>query len=590
MSAKNMMDRRGFVAGAGAALATVAGMGVAGALAEEASSSTADVEAPSEEAGAAGASISPVVGVVAQGTPAWLGEAPQISDADCVETVSCDVLVVGAGTAGYFAACSAAESGAKTLLIEKNSAGNSVRSSAIGAVNSRQQQEKGAFIDPIEITNDMDHYALGQIDSGLVRIWADNSGETVDWYEDLLASNGMEVQLEYNMPEGTRYTEWPTGHGTNGEYPTRESQVAQIMDAYITSFEGCEERFETALVSLIMDGNTCRGVYATNSDGDYIRIDAAVGVVIATGGYAMNQDMYKDLQYQNYTGLTAFDAFPSCTGDGIKALLWAGGIMDSVHTSLIFNRGLLRNEQKVGDPYNTIADYGYFFFSSQPFLRVNHAGQRFHNESAPYDFVIHAIGKQPEGLRFWHQIWDSNWQEDIYRLHTVGCSTICYHEGCDHDAWPGMVDEWIAPEMEDFVSQGFIQKADTLEELAEKLEITDVETFLATCERQNENFDAGHDYDFGKESFRLSELRTPPFYGTKCGGLTLCTLDGIIANHDCQPFMADGSVMEGVYVIGNDQGAFYAGSYPNLAAGLNAGRCATFGRLVGKALAAKVQG
>ena len=49
------------------------------------------------------------------------------------------MLVVGAGTAGYFAAASAAESGAKVLLIEKSASGNSVRSSALGAVGSRQQ-------------------------------------------------------------------------------------------------------------------------------------------------------------------------------------------------------------------------------------------------------------------------------------------------------------------------------------------------------------------------------------------------------------------------------------------------------------------
>ena len=86
----------------------------------------------------------------------------------------------------------------------------------------------------------------------------------------------------------------------------------------------------------------------------------------------------------------------------------------------------------------------------------------------------------------------------------------------------------------------------------------------------------------------MSELRTPPFYASvKSCGLTLCTLDGIQVNDDLQPFGEDGAPIEGVYVIGNDQGSFYAGSYPNLAAGLNAGRCATLGRMVGKKLAEK---
>ena len=146
-----------------------------------------------------------------------------------------------------------------------------------------------------------------------------------------------------------------------------------------------------------------------------------------------------------------------------------------------------------------------------------------------------------------------------------------------------MVDEWIAPEMESFVEAGYIQKADTLEELAEKIGITDKETFLATCERQNENFDNQQDPDFGKEPFRLTELRNPPFYGTvKSCGLTLCTLDGIMVNESLQPLGEDGAPIEGVYVIGNDQGGFYPNNYPSNFTGINAGRTATFARIAAK--------
>ncbi len=576
-------SRRSFLTGA-AALGSVAALGaMAGCSPKQGGSqAAADGNADSGDAAADQAAVD------------WLGEAPQISDADCVETIDCDVLVVGAGTAGYFAAATAAENGAQTLLIEKSGAGNSIRSSALGAVNSRFQQEAGerGFINPIEIMNDFDRYADGQVNSALFRKWALNSGEAIDWYADIIAKDGMEVQLEWNMPEGTFYKDWPTGHGTNGEYPSREGDVAKIFDAYITSFPSCEERFSTPMKSLIVEDGKVVGVYAEGPDG-MIRINASKGVIVATGGYAYNQEMYEALQPTRCSCLGTLDAFPSCTGDGIKALLWIGAQMDAVHTSATFNRCLLTAEQDIAHPYEVgVDEYGYYFFASQPFLRVDPHGARFHNESAPYDYVFGACSKRPEAERYWHQIWDGDWKKYVPIFHTVGCSTIYMQPegGSDHDAYPGMMDDWIEPEMEAFVEAGFIQKADTLEELADKLgfEGEDKETFLATCAQQNENYEKGEDLQFGKEPFRLSALKTPPFYGSvKNCGLTLCTLDGIQVNEDMQPYGEDGKPIEGVYVVGNDQGSFYAGTYPNLAAGLNAGRCATFGRMVGKMLAEK---
>ena len=110
---------------------------------------------------------------------------------------------------------------------------------------------------------------------------------------------------------------------------------------------------------------------------------------------------------------------------------------------------------------------------------------------------------------------------------------------------------------------------------------------MATVERYNELFDAQEDSDFGKEAFRLSEIRTAPFYGVKLGGTALATMSGIEITPECEALDNDGQVIEGLYVIGNDAGNKYNKTYPNFAAGLNAGLCATMGRHVAKALAQK---
>ena len=137
---------------------------------------------------------------------------------------------------------------------------------------------------------------------------------------------------------------------------------------------------------------------------------------------------------------------------------------------------------------------------------------------------------------------------------------------------------------EELAAKGYIQKADTLEELAGKLGLP-ADALIATVERNNENYDNQVDPDFGKEPFRLSPVRNPPFYGIRNTGMLLCTMDGININTQGQALRADGSVIEGLYVTGNDSGGYYSMTYPNLSTGNACGRTVTFGRMIAKNLA-----
>ena len=519
--------------------------------------------------------------------PSWLGQAPAVADSDCVETVDVDVLVCGAGCAGYFAAEFAAQEGAKTLLIEKCVVGCGIRDSALGAVDSRMQKEQGVSIDKNEIVNDFFGYSHGNANMALQRLWADNSGEAVDWYCDLVsADETLHVDLESSMPEeSTRYHMWPTGHGTNdgsdlvgGVQTGAVTKVMKLLDERLTE-NGGEVRYETALVELIKDGDRVVGAYATNPDGDYIRINAAKGVIVATGGYVNNDEMYTALQGDLKKAVSGWccHATKPATGDGIKACLWAGASFDPVKTSMIFDRGLVAPDVEIAGPESG----GYYFtLSSQPWLKVNNHGQRICNESTPYDYVIHSAERQDDHA--WYCIFDANWAENVKRFHTIGCSTIDLHEGGDQQA---MGLDAQAAEIDDLVEQGLLAKADTIRELGEKLGFDDLDAFEATVARQNENFDNQEDPDFGKEPFRLSDLRTAPFYGAKMGGLALCTLDGIRINEKFQALDENNRPIEGLYALGNDSGCYYGGTYTNFAAGTNAGRCITHGMLCGRAVA-----
>ncbi|MFR5000030.1 MAG: FAD-binding protein, partial [Slackia sp.] len=526
----------------------------------------------------------------ADDVPAWLGEPPAISDEDCVETIQTEVLVIGAGCSGLVAANFSAMEGAKTLLIEKYEVGTGLRGSAIGAVGSRKQKEAGVDIDPVEICNDLVHYSLNNSSYDLHRLWADHSAEAVDWYCDLCDGvDQCRIDLEWNMPEQeTRYKCWPTGHGamldngkTGKDEASAEGVTYSLIEQNFLSYDNAELRYGTGLECLIKENDRVVGAYASNADGEYLRIDASKGVIVATGGYANNADMFMALQAdsaKSLCGVVPFGNF-NAQGQGIKACLWAGAVKDAAPTCMIFDRGLMRADQLPGSPFDM--DFEYLHMATQPFLKVDIEGDRITNESSPYDFLIHALAQKSE-QRAWFDIWDSNWPEDIDRFHTIGCSTLIKREGTNQMDPEGI--EGTAAIIESQIEAGKIVKADTLEEIADAFGI-DKENFLKTVEEYNALFDAQNDSRYGKEAFRLSELRTPPYYACKLSGIVLCTLDGIEINTDFQALNAEGKPIEGLYVIGNDSGNYYNGTYPNLAAGLNAGRCVTFGMLCGKHVA-----
>ena len=202
---------------------------------------------------------------------------------------------------------------------------------------------------------------------------------------------------------------------------------------------------------------------------------------------------------------------------------------------------------------------------TQPFLKVNRKGLRFTNESSPYNDTSYAAGNQPG--RVYAQIHDANYMEDIKRFHTIGCSAMARNV-------PGMMEGQIAQ----YVKEGLIFEADTLEELADKLGFdSDAKAnFLATVERYNELYDKQSDDDFGKMAPRLSAIRQAPFYGCWLGASLLTTEQGIAINENTQALDEDRNPIEGLYVTGDMSGSFFANNYPCLMPGVACGRTLTF--------------
>ena len=519
------------------------------------------------------------------GGPSWLGAPPVIDEADIAETIDTEVLVVGMGTGGIPAMISAAENGARVLGIDRQGTPHNVRED-IGAIDSRLQQasfdEFPEFrIEKKEAVEDIVRYANGFVNYDLVKLWADESGAMVDWLTDIIQRDGKLV-MEFEGGVGDtsdpgRDKAFATGHSpqkTDAVAEDEEWGFAESILAYAAE-QGAETRWYCEFIKCETDdAGRVTGVIARDVQGDrhYLRINASKGVILSTGGYGNNLEMMEARQPWNQAlRIAAPGKGGNPTGDGIKAALWAGGQMDPLGAACTFNRACCKPDQTAGN--GTVGEW--FWFGEQPFMKVNLNGNRFCNESGPYDYMLHSAYMQPHHT--YCDIWDANYAEQVRQMNEVGC---CRLYPFDNGAPSNRTIESMASEFEKLIEAGYIQQADTMEELAEKLNIP-VENTVKSWQRYNHLAEQGRDEDYNKEAYRLMKLDTPPFYGVRTGAWFLATLDGVMIDTDMHPVREDGTPVEGLYLTGDCSGGFFSVSYPNLFTGLACGRTMTFGRRAG---------
>ena len=535
--------------------------------------------------------------VVQEAAPAanadWLGQAPEIAEGDIKEELDTEVLVVGCGTGGWIATMTAAEEGAKVLVIEKRETPTGIRED-IGAIDSKLQlasfDEYPEFkIDKMEALQDILRYAGGYVDSDLIKVWINNSGELVDWLTNLMESTGdWYMSLEGgvgNLDHPERDKAYATGHSPHKTEQGKEKEVStgSTFRDFCDATGNVDWRFQTALVKLEQDADgKVTGVIAQDmTDEKYIRIKASKGVIMATGGYATNTEMMLALQPQTMKMKANVPIGSTDDGSGIKAMLWAGAELDPTHASMMFNRCSVLPTETAG--YKTNGKW--YWFGEQPFLKVNLKGERFCNESGPYEFMLHSMYMQP--FHTYCDIFDANNKKYAEQFDEVGCCRLfLFPNGAESNMPYDYVWGQMTEGENSHLALGYLQKADTIAELAEKLNIP-ADELEKTVARYNVLCAKGVDEDYGKAPHRMTPVDTAPFYGIRTCAWHLTTLNGCRINTNMQVIREDGTPIEGLYATGDCTGGFFSQTYPNLFTGLACGRTMTFGRRAAKIVAKK---
>ena len=515
----------------------------------------------------------------------WLGKEPDIDEAAITETVDTDILIVGAGNGGMFAAAYAAANGLNFRVIEQNANVQDTRH-WYGAVDSAAAKEAGEpATDKAKLLSEISRYASGKCDQRVVKTWINESAAMHDFMRSILEDKYGWV---CDFTSGSEAA-WPAEnaeHNTDYLYPVQEhnymaSESAsgtprnELLLQYIQEL-GYDVDFKTSLAKLEKnsDGRITGVIAQSTEDDHFIRYNANQGVLLACGGFPGNPYMMEQLDPLGTSVTTACSYSPADKGYGIRAAVWAGANLDKEAAPMLFDRGIVAPGVDAGYVNSDSAFGGKAFPGkirqynpgTQPFLKVNRNGERFANESCPYNDIVYAAAHQPG--RVYAQICDANILEDAKRFHTIGCSAQTRNGG----------EKYIQGKMDEAIEAGALFKCDTLDELADKMGFTGAakDTFLATVERYNELYDKQNDEDFGKPAYRLSAIRTAPFYGCWLGASLLTTEQGIAINEKGQALDTNNQPMEGLYITGDMSGSFFANNYPCLMAGVAMGRTLTF--------------
>ncbi len=492
-------------------------------------------------------------------------------------TKEADVVVVGGGGAGLAAAISAAETGATVLVLEKAPflGGNltvfggiyntpdtelqsvvemseAVTASLEAAISAEPvSDEHKQIMDDVKadyeawkaagsvgLFDSPAWFALQTWNSGdkvanltLVRQMCDNAFEGYEWVKSL----GVEFQDKVTQGAGSLYQR------THGAVKPNGSGFIEAYVDTLSKYDTVEILTETAAEHFITEGDKVVGVTATDTAGNTITAKANKGVVLATGGFAGNVELrQKYCEGEKWTNLgpsVQTTNLKAITGDGIiMAQEIDANFVDMDQLQLLHLGNAFTGSTKGVIPYKGR--------NSDEVIFVNQEGLRFVKEDGRRDVMCNAVTQQTGGY-YW-----------------------MIHDATNFDPYGVTAEEYI--------KGGYLYRADTLEELAEMIEVP-AETLVATVNEYNDFVDKGEDTLTGR-TLLVAKITEGPFFAAKRVPSAHHTMGGVEIDTETHVIGADGNIIEGLFAAGEVCGGIHGG---NRVGGNAVDDTVVFGRIAG---------